>query len=438
MLATSVLVTVLAAGALAAQPAVAGTWMQVSCVNPNGTAAPSEGWTDASSGGGAAITSTQCSPGSPMVAELSSLAAAPAGADAYLQYQPPAGSTLVGGTVGATLSAYGYGSNSSGSAAAEARLHEPSFGDVFFQCVAFFTTCGSAPKFSGPVALPADHGGDLFADAACFSTTGTPCNQNALDNAWALAEISWAHLLLSSNVSPQGSGFSGSALNRRVRGTGHLVFTAAEPSGPGIYAVSVALDGQTVWTGSPNANGGECVPVGTDPSSGALMFDHQQPCLTSEVVDAPVPTVGLPDGQHELAVTVTDAAGNASTVLDQTITTSNPQTTPNPHGRATIHARFVIAWHWAGTTTRLRTITVDHLPRAASVTIACRGRRCPRIRPRHASARRARRLLHGLDGRRFHAGDRLFITVTQPRHRPERILLTFRAGREPTARLLKP
>ena len=100
------------------------------------------------------------------------------------------------------------------------------------------------------------------------------------------------------------------------------------------------------------------------------MFDYQQPCLTSEVVDVPVPTTGLPDGSHELAVTVTDAAGNSSTVLDQNITTSNPQTTPNPSGRRALHARFVISWRWTGTTTLLRSIRVTHLPRNASVASA--------------------------------------------------------------------
>ena len=81
-----------------------------------------------------------------------------------------------------------------------------------------------------------------------------------------------------------------------------------------------------------------------------------------EVVDVPVPTAGLPDGSHELAVTVTDAARNSSTVLDQNITTSNPQTTPNPSGRRAIHARFTISWRWNGATTTLRSIRVQHLP----------------------------------------------------------------------------
>lgn len=40
-----------------------------------------------------------------------------------------------------------------------------------------------------------------------------------------------------------------------------------------------------------------------------------------------MPIAGQSDGGYELSVTVTAAAGNASTVFDQTISTANPQIT---------------------------------------------------------------------------------------------------------------
>jgi hypothetical protein len=424
---------------LAAGPAHAGTWMQISCVNPDGSAAPAEGWTLSASSpadpGG--IASTQCSPGTPMLAELSVLAAAPPNSAEYLSYQPPAGSTLLGGSLNVTLSADGYGSDSGGSAAAVAGLYEPSLAAPFFRCVAFFQTCGPTANFSGVVPLPNDAQGTLTAGAGCSSSTGTSCDANANDNAWALVRVAWAHLLLSSSVSPTGSAVSGSALQPGVRGTAHVVLNAGETAGPGIYADSVAIDGRTVFTGTPNTNGGKCVPVGTDAASGALMFDYQQPCLTSEVIDAPVPTADVPDGRHDLSVTVTDAAGNSSTVLDQTITTSNPQTTPNPSGRRAIHARFTISWRWDGAITTLRSIRVQHLPRGARVAIRCTGKRCPRMRAAATGPRRVAAMLHRLAGRRLRAGQTLLVTVTQPRHTAERIALGINYGRKPTARLLK-
>jgi hypothetical protein len=428
----------LAAVLLAAGPARAGTWMQVSCVNPDGSAAPADGWTQSASGptdpGG--IVNPQCSPATPLLAELSVLAAAPAGSTESLTYQPPLGSSLFGGSVDVNMSADGFGTDANGSAAGTSQLFEPS-GTIVLQCVRFFQTCGSTPDFSGVVNLPPDAGGNLIAGVTCASHTGTPCDQGGKNDAWALVQVVWARLLLSSSESPTGTGFSGSALQPGVRGTGHLVFTAAEPAGPGIYSVSIAIDGEAVWSGTPNPNGGKCVPVGTDPGSGALMFDYQQPCLISEVIDAPVPTQGVSDGAHDLAVTVFDAAGDHSTVYDNTITTSNPQTTPNPRGHRALHARFVISWHWTGATTLLRSIRVTHLLRNARVAVHCAGKHCPRLRASARGPRKVAKMLHKLGGRRLRAGQSLLITITARRYTAERIRLQIRNGRVPLAKLLR-
>lgn len=155
--------------------------------------------------------------------------------------------------------------------------------------------------------------------------------------------------------------------------------------------------------------------MGTDAATGALMFDYQQPCLTSEVIDAPVPTAGLPDGPHALSVTVTDAARNSSTILDGTITTSNPQTTPAPSGRRSLHARFVISWRWDGASTLLRSIRVTRLLRSARVAVHCAGKHCPRLRASAKGPRTVATMLRKLGGRRFRAGQSLLITVTAPR-----------------------
>jgi hypothetical protein len=141
------------------------------------------------------------------------------------------------------------------------------------------------------------------------------------------------------------------------------VFTASDGNGPGIYLAAAFDDGQLVSVQSPSANDGPCVPVGTDSASGAPMFDHEQPCPSTEPVDVAVPTTGPSDGAHELAVVVTDAAHAGATVFDQTITTSKPATTPVPGGRRTVAARFTIHWHWRGMQTVLRSITADHVPR---------------------------------------------------------------------------
>lgn len=421
----------------------AGTWMQVSCTNPDGSSAPSEGWSGGPIGaaqpGGYAQAS--CTASSPLATGLSQLAPAPTGDEQALTYTPPPGSTLAGGRIQVHLYAGGYGTtNGQLTAVTTAALSEPTISgsDAFFQCVAYVVVCnhgsGSPLDYSGPVTLPANRGGTLHALVMC-SGSGANCDNNAAYASWALAQISSADLLLSSSVSPGAGGFSGSAVQPRTRGLAHLLFTATDPGGPGVYRITAAIDGFPVYAGTPDNNAGKCAPVGTDPSSGALMFDWQQPCLQSENVDIPVPTAGQPDGGHELSVTVTDAAGNASTVFDQTISTANPQLTPRGHGR--IRAQFVISWRWTGAHTTMRSIAVRGLPRGASIAVSCRGRHCPRLRPHTGRGRAVRTLLRSLGGRRYAAGDRILITIARGRRR-ERVALTIRNGRVPAARLLRP
>lgn len=425
---------------LAAAPAQAGNWMHVSCVNPDGSAAPAEGWSGFATGnpGYFSITNTNCAPGTPMLALLSSAQAVSANSGEYLQYTPPAGSTLIGGRAGITFHADGSG----GFDNAIAALQEPTIahGDVFYRCVGAFRVCGTTVGSSDvttTVPLPSDRGGNLYVSAFCDGAAGTQCDRGGSQGAWARAQLSSADLLLSSSAAPQGTNFSGSALQRDANGTVHIVFTASDPGGPGVYRVAVGVGGRLVWAGTPNDNGGRCVPVGTDPGSGALMFDFQQPCPPTVVVDAPVPTRGLPDGRHQLTVAVIDAAQNVSPVLDQKITSFNPQHTPVPRSRHSVRAQFVISWSWAGRTTRLRSISVHDLPRRATVRVSCSGRRCPRLAAAAVHGDAVRRLLSALAGARFRAGDRLLITVTAPRRRRERIQLTIRDNRLPRARLLR-
>jgi hypothetical protein len=428
-----------------ASPALAGNWMQVSCVNPNGSTGPSDGWSSFTAGSPefGSNNNTRCGPGSPMSASLSDDGPAPVGAAEGLQYQPPTGSRLVGGSMDVSLVANGTGSTGGGVVAkGTAALYEPAFQDddsnLFFRCVPGGVTCpNGGADYAGDVSLPPARGGSLYAAASCTGFSGNSCNSGGAFGAWALVQVRRADLLLSSVASPIGTGFSGSALQPRARGTAHLVFTATDPGGPGVYQVTVAIDGRNVFSATPNTNGGQCVPVGTDPASGALMFDWQQPCPPTQGVDLPIPTAGLADGGHELAVNVTDAAQNSSTVLDQTITTSNPQTTPTPRSRRAVHARFVISWSWNGPHTELRSIKVQKLTRSARVAVRCLGRGCPRLKVKSAGSRHVGRLLRALGGKRFRAGNRLRITVTAPHRQAERIELDMRNNRQPRARLVK-
>lgn len=436
---SAVAVLTAVATGVVAQPAWAGEWIEVSCVNPSGSAAPSLGWVTFTLGG-ANLTPIDnnddiCGPGSPMTAELGDQAPAANDQSEALKFIAPAGSTLQGGSLDVNFSAYGGGPH----ARAVAAVLEPNNAfdesDTVFKCEEGLGCGGPGDSYSGEVPLPTGRGGAVYVIATCQAASGYTCNTNpsgAGNGYWAQAEVSSAQLLMGTSAVPGGSGFSGSILQGTARGMSHLVFTASDPGGPGVYAVRVAVDGRSVWSGTPNTNDGACVPVGS--SGGILMFDDRQPCLQSEVVDVPVPTRRLSNGAHELTVTVIDAAGNQSTVLDRTITV--PQATPIPSSSSAIHARFLVNWDWRRAVTKLRSITVSRLPRDATIAARCAGRGCPRLRVAEEHTSQVQRLLSALAGRKFHAGDTLYLSVTSPGHKPEIIRLDIRNGLEPLARLI--
>jgi hypothetical protein len=341
---------VLPGSALVASAAYAGLWVQVSCANPDLSPAPIEGWSSFITGtpGAGSDNSINCTPNTPMYAYLETSANAPVGSAETLQYTPPAGSTLAGGNVDVNVHAGGYDAAASGTATLYTPADANDSSDAFLQCNAITDLCNNAaaPRFSGVLALPAGRGGDLYLSAGCAGTAGQYCNL-VNNGAWSSVQLLWADLLLTNSSAPAATGFGGSLLSPDAHGTAEIAFTATDPNGPGVYRVTIDIDGNAVYAATPNTNGGACVPVGTDSSAGALMFDRQQPCPQTESIDIPLATTALTDGQHELKVIVTDAAQNTSTVLDQTITTLNHPTAgaqPNTPPRTTPRTTPVYAF----------------------------------------------------------------------------------------------
>jgi hypothetical protein len=137
--------------------------------------------------------------------------------------------------------------------------------------------------------------------------------------------------------------------------------------------------------------------------------------------------------QQEVAPLPAPAPPPAPTPSPPTVT----QTTPVPKAPGAIRTRFEIRWHFDPRGTVLRSVrVVSGLPAHARVSVRCAGRHCPRVRGSAIGRRAVRRLLGKLAGRRFSAGDRLFLTVTAPGRRAERIALTIRRERKPLGRVL--
>lgn len=322
-----------AAGNISTSSARADRWIEDSCENPNGSAAPSQGWSTFASGsiGSGSNADTVCGPGDPMVAELSSDASDPVGAGENMQYTPPPGSTLAGGSADVYLNGQGFGTGASGVAI----IYTPEFlyngANVLIQCSSGQPACsnGATPYiYSGIVNIPANRGGSFYIGAGCGGESVQSCNEGESEGAWALARLWWADFLLANNSTPSASNIGGTLLAPNARGTQELTLMAADPGGPGVYTVTVEVDGKASYSGTPNTNGGECVSTGS--SGGVLMFDYSQPCRQSEALDIPINTTQLADGQHTLKITVEDAAQNSSVVYDSTITTKNAPAASSP------------------------------------------------------------------------------------------------------------
>ena len=435
--AAAALLVLVAALTLTVGSARAGQWVQVSCENPDGSSSNADGWVGSASGTalGSSTTSTSCAAGAPLTAEL--MGAQGPGNTETLAFNPPPGSTLVNGTVTATLDAEG----SSGLA----ELMSPTTRNPpFLSCAN--GSCSPDPETVTMPFVPSDYG-QVIEQAVCDTTDAGGCTP-AADGVVASVALVSSQILMSNQAQPGASGqFTGTALGT-VAGTGQLLFTATDGDGPGVYLVTMAIDGTPVSSATPNPNGGSCVSVGTDATTGALMFDGSQPCPLTTTVDAAVPTAGIANGAHTLTATVTDAAGNSAVVFSQQITVDNPVATPTPPTTPTpttpkrtaspkILDKLIAAWDSRPARTRLNAMRFARrakLPAHGTVSVTCApARRCPKLKPAREKAAHAARLFSALVGRRFRSGDVLQLTISAPHRRAERFVFRFHLHRAPTA-----
>jgi len=114
------------------------------------------------------------------------------------------------------------------------------------------------------------------------------------------------------------------------------------------------------------------------------------------------------------------------------VTTPIPTPLPVPKARHSLHIKIVMSWTWRGALVRLRKVTTGTMPGDTKLALRCRGRGCPRRSDTSASgARKVRRMLKGLAGRRYHAGDVLMVRLTAAGYRPESARIRFRNGKKP-------
>jgi hypothetical protein len=297
-----------------ASSAYAGTLTIDSCSLPGGEPAPTEGWSTGAIGGLGPYSGDvdSCPEHGALIARSSAEGPQPAynGPD-WIYTAPGWASEITGGTITASLT----------SPHGQTWLGTPNqtydSADVFANCQ-YNDPCGQAGTMTGTFAIAHPGGTHIYAIALCVAETTCPATSSGVD---ASVSVSAAAIELANDSTPAGSGFAGGLLGPGARGTQELLFDASDPQGPGVYAVTVQVDGTDLYNGIPDSNGGACAALGV--SNGGLVFDHAQPCRQSESVDLPIDTATLLDGQHNLKVTVQDAAGNTSVVYATPITTNN-------------------------------------------------------------------------------------------------------------------
>jgi hypothetical protein len=202
--------------------------------------------------------------------------------------------------------------------------------------------------------------------------------------------------------------------------TGHALWSTATNGHPGSFLEMlgdgnvdlVAAGGTVLWRSKTyhKGSGVSLAPTAPAPATCPAPQPPAPPVTTTATTTAPVVTVPVPV----------------------------PIPTPTPRPR-TLRVRLTVSWTWNRATTRVGKVKVGTFPYRTRLQLQCKGRGCPRHRGKDLAKGilGVHRLLHALVGRRYRAGDKLFITLQAPGYRQERAELDFRWGRKPNVRLLR-
>ncbi len=198
--------------------------------------------------------------------------------------------------------------------------------------------------------------------------------------------------------------------------TGHALWSSATNGHPGAYLemlgdgnIDIIDSGTVLWRSKTYHKG-----------SGASMAPKAPPAVTCPAPQPPAPIT--------------------TTTIAPVVTVPVPTPVPTPKRRPhALRIRLTISWTWNRATTRVHKVQVGSFPGATRLQVTCQGRTCPRHRGRDTAQgiRAVHRLLHALVGRRYHAGNKVFLTLQAPGYKKERAELDIRWGHKPNVRLLR-
>jgi hypothetical protein len=316
---------------IVAASAHAGKFHAYSCRTPSGQPAPTDGWS-ASAVGAETRTEDSCSQGGSLVAALGEHARRETNVDlATWAFSAPPWATVASATLWRAGDADGGVGVDAWYAlwfAGPKNVNTPA--DAFGFCVAA-SGCMAVGNPGQPLAaenrlaVPAANlGGNVYADAGCIGVSEYVCPEGAGDaNGYAaVVRVYAADVVLEQNAGPSAGGVGGElALAPVVRGTSYVTFNASDP-GSGIYQALFSVDGSVIQVAPVNENGGHCRDVGQS-TDGLPAFLYVQPCLTSLTAAVGFDTTKVANGIHHLTVSISDAAGVTTTILDRSVLVEN-------------------------------------------------------------------------------------------------------------------
>jgi hypothetical protein len=168
------------------------------------------------------------------------------------------------------------------------------------------------------------HDAWLQATAQCDGPIANPACPAGSDH--ATIEIYRSEILLADDMPPNAGTATGSAVTSvSWQGTQTFSFAASDQGG-GVYQAILEVDGARMFARTINDWSGRCVDAAPD----QRVFGYPQPCPASVDALVPVDANALPAGDHDVALRVSDAAGNVRTVYAARKTIVAPGRTIGP------------------------------------------------------------------------------------------------------------
>jgi hypothetical protein len=323
--------------ALDAAVARAGTYEVAVCHDPaTGLTAPTDGISFPTTGALAAAGVYEgCGGGGYLFATLDGVATHGAADQAAWVFQAPAGTTIAGAQVFRAFSVAPSAPDADPIDVLEA-LAPDGAASVLDQCAQVLgcSASGSGPAtpfaasdelaFGGLTNVAAIEGtAGCGGGLDCAAGGGAACPELGGDPCLAGNHLYGMVVTLEDDTAPTPVSVSGALVTPGVlAGVANVSFDATD-SGSGLYSAAIDVDGTQVTSGLLGAGGGHCVPLDAPGPGGVLRFGWTVPCPLAGGGTLSLDTSVLHDGTHQVAVTVTDAAGNTATVWSGAIETEN-------------------------------------------------------------------------------------------------------------------